>query len=60
MQEVKFTIDQLNHILNQLSEMPYKYSAGLVQMIQQIAAEQLRAEVPPAPQEAPADAAPAE
>lgn len=52
MQEIKFTIDQLNQILNQLSEMPYKFSAGIVQMIQQIASEQLRAEAPPAPQEA--------
>lgn len=56
MQEIKFTVDQLNQILNQLSEVPFKYSAGLVQMIQSIAAEQLRAEVPPAPQEAPSEA----
>ncbi len=57
MQEIKFTVDQLNQILNQLAEMPYKYSAGLVQMIQQLASEQLRADAPPAPQEAPNDAA---
>lgn len=57
MQEIKFTVDQLNQILNQLAEMPYKYSAGLVQMIQQLASEQLRADAPPTPQEAPNDAA---
>lgn len=57
MQEIKFTIDQLNQILNQLAEVPYKYSASLVQMIQQVAAEQLRADAPPPPQEAPNDAA---
>ena len=55
MQEIKFTVEQLNQILNQLSEMPYKFSAGIVQMIQQIASEQLRGDVQTPPQEASAE-----
>jgi hypothetical protein len=50
--EVKFTVEQVNAILAQLGRMPYEQVAGLIQAIQQIAAPQVQADPPPAPEQA--------
>lgn len=42
MQEIKFTLDQVQQLLNSLSEIPLKYSMGTFNFVQDIAQTQLR------------------
>lgn len=43
MQQITFTIDQVNQLLGMLAEIPYKNSLQPISMIQQIAGEQMQA-----------------
>jgi hypothetical protein len=52
--QVTFTIEQLNQVLNMLSEIPYKFSQAPINLIHDIAIPQITpqaASLPPAPAE---------
>ena len=43
MQQITFTLDQINQLLGMLAEIPYKSSLQPISMIQQIASGQMQA-----------------
>lgn len=56
MQEVKLSIEQIQAVMNQLQEIPLKFSLGLFNFFQTVAQEQLQALQPKGPVEPPQQA----
>lgn len=42
--EIKFTVDQVNQLLNALGDLPYKQAAGFIEFVKSIAEPQLKAQ----------------
>lgn len=43
MQEIKFTVEQVNQLLNALGELSYKQAAPIIQFVRSIAEPQVKA-----------------